>query len=187
MIFYFNPFEGLLNQLINIIPLIFVILKYILVIILFVLGFRTFIFIKKGQFYENITFKNTFISIRLLIKLRLLLGIFFIFSGLGILFNYLTLFLIWIFQDFQGILIFILKEVFIKILSYNIDQINNLFELINPLIGLGSFYGLIQFIIIFYFLLNNYNKKNVHKEIYFLFLSILVILLFGFKCLPYFL
>jgi len=165
-------------------PNLFLILKFVLVIILFSLGVL-YLLSLKGNYLRQKLLKiedetNDFSNI------SIILGIILIMMAFGVLLNYLIYFFIWVFQYFDGFILISLslfEDFMVENFGLNITVFN---EIITPLIALGSFISILQIIfVLFYFTNNRFVVIRPKKSIIILTTSVIQILLFGFECLPY--
>jgi len=165
-------------------PNLFLILKFVLVIILFSLGVL-YLLSLKGNYLRKKLLKiedetNDFNNI------SIILGIILIMMAFGVLLNYLIYFFIWVFQYFDGFILISLslfEDFMVENFGLNITVFN---EIITPLIALGSFISILQIIfVLFYFTNNRFVVIRPKKSIIILTTSVIQILLFGFECLPY--
>lgn len=176
----FNQFflEILSNFYNLFLPVIFVSLKYSLGIILISIGVLFILYLRGFNFKRKVMGldqKNNYLR-----KTRLILGSMYIILGFGIIFDYLTYLLIWIFHPFKSLILTIMENL--------IENFYFISELIHPFIALGSFLAILQyFLSLFYFVNNRTVINRPQKSAYVLICSVLEIVLFGFECLPYFL
>ncbi|MHA1373358.1 MAG: hypothetical protein ACTSR7_03585 [Promethearchaeota archaeon] len=119
-------------------------------------------------------------------NLRLVLGCTYMILAFGILFNYLTYFLIWLCQDFNGLLLIFLNYV-VSTLPIEISKyLINIEYYIYPIIALCSFFSILQYVMsIFYLVNNNRVISSPKKTVILLASSLFQIIGFGFACLPY--
>jgi len=181
-------FFGFLNNLYNIFisffPILFLILKFVMVFILLSLGIL-YLLSLKGIFLKRklLNIKDVDNDFN---NLRLVLGITLIILAFGILFNYIIYFFIWVFQSFDGIVPVIINliEGFIAENSdLNFDILNSV---IKKLIALCSFVAIFQMVLaLFYFVHNRIVLVDSKKATTLIITSVIQILLFGFECLPY--
>ena len=176
----------MIDILLDFFPFLFHFLKFTLVGVLFTIG--VLILLKLRGIYLQQRAKgdcmNTNNSMR---KTRLILGFAYIIVGFGFLFNYLTYILIWLFNDFEGFLLIWLNS-FIEIFPEFFENMPMFFEIYHPIIAIVSFTAILQYIMAFFYLVNN-NKviSNPKKSVNLLVSSSIEIILFGMECLPYFL
>ena len=169
---------------ISYIPLIFFFLKYTFVIILFIIGLL--ILLRLRGIYLHHRIKDPGNSNKTMNNTRLLLGCTYIILAFGILFNYLTYFLIWLCQDFNGLALIILNYV-VSTLPVEISiNIASLEYYIFPLVALCSFFSILQYVMSMFYLVNNNRViSSPKKTVILLASSHFQILAFGFACLPY--
>lgn len=171
----------------------FIFMKYIFVFVLFGLGLLTLL--KLRRIYFNVRVNNPELDEDPLKKERLVLGITYIFLGLGILFNYLTLFLILILEPIPDRFIF-------KFLNFhggiNPEYMNRIEDIeaskyphektIYYCFALVSFYAILNLVISLWLLLHNRPVDKPRSTVFWLIQSVFLGLLFGFTtCLPFFL
>ena len=96
-------------SLLNFFQIIFIFLKFTLVGILFGIGILV-LFRLRGVYLQQRIKGEALNNNRAMRRVRLFLGFTYILTGYGILFNYLTYFLIWFFRNFNGILLFTLNS-----------------------------------------------------------------------------
>ncbi len=170
--------------LFNYIPLIFIFLKYTFVIVLFLIGILILLRLR-GIYLQN-RIKDPENSNKAINKVRLVLGCTYIILAFGILFNYLTYFLIWLCHDFNGLLLIILNYVISTLPPEIFKNMVSLDYYIYPIIALCSFFSILQYIMsIFYLVNNNRVISSPKKSVILLTSSIFQIIIFGFACLPY--
>ncbi|MHA1104354.1 MAG: hypothetical protein ACTSPN_01400 [Promethearchaeota archaeon] len=170
--------------LISYIPLIFFFLKYTFVIVLFIIGLLILLRLRGIYFHHRI--KDPGNSNKVMNNLRLVLGCTYMILAFGILFNYLTYFLIWLCQDFNGLLLIFLNYV-VSTLPIEISKyLINIEYYIYPIIALCSFFSILQYVMsIFYLVNNNRVISSPKKTVILLASSLFQIIGFGFACLPY--
>ena len=161
-------------------------MKCIFAFILLILGILTLLSLRKIYFDKKLNNNN--VNENFLRKIRLAVGSVYIIMGSGILFNYLTYFLILILNPLPDQILqhFIINTI-IKTLNYKEDDILALFEnCFYNFFALGSFYALLTLFIILWYFFNNRNLKNPHNAIYWLISTIASGIIFGFStCLPF--
>lgn len=170
----------------NFFYLVFSFLKFTLVGVLLTIGIL--ILLKLRGIYLQLRIKGDCKNKnKIMSKTRLFLGFTYIIIGCGILFNYLIYILIWAFNSFDGVLLIWLNSL-TTIFPENQDIIVNYIELFRPIIAILSFATILQYIMAFFYLVNN-NKviSNPKKAVNLLIISTIEIFLFGLECLPYFL
>ena len=176
----------MIDFLLNFFPVLFHFLKFTLVGVLFTIG--ALILLKLRGIYLQQRSKGDYMNPnKVMRKTRLLLGFAYIIVGFGFLFNYLTYILIWLFSGFEGFLLIWLNSI-IEIFPEFFENIPMIFEIYHPIIALVSFTAILQYIMAFFYLVNN-NKviSNPKKSVNLLISSSIEIILFGTECLPYFL
>lgn len=171
----------------------FIFMKYIFVFILFSLGFLTLF--KLRRVYFDLRCKGSRNDKDPLKKERLILGFTYIFLGVGFLFNFLTIFLIWVLDPLPDRVIF-------KFLNFNgginPEYMNRVEDIeaskyphertIYYCFALVSFYGLLNLIISIWFFLHNRSMANPRNTLILMIESIIIGILFGFTTsLPFFL
>ena len=172
------------DLLINYIPLIFIFLKYTFVIVLFIIGLL--ILFRLRGIYLHHRIKDPGNSNKSMNNIRLVLGCTYIILAFGILFNYLTYFLIWLCQDFNGLLLIFLNYVVSTLPTEIIQNMANIEYYIYPIIALCSFFAILQYTMSMFYLVNNNRViSNPKKSVILLGSSIFQIITFGFTCLPY--
>ena len=166
-------------------PFLFHFLKFTLVGVLFTIG--GLILLKLRGIYLRQRAKGDSNTNKFMGKTRLILGFGYIIVGFGFLFNYLTYILIWLFSGFEGFLLMLLNSI-IDIFPEFYDNITIFIKIYHPIIALLSFSAILQYIMAFFYLVNN-NKviSNPKKSVNLLVISSIEIILFGMECLPYFL
>ena len=165
--------------------LIFVFLKFTLVSVLFSIGILV-LFRLRGVYLQQ-RLKGELSSKNMALRnVRLILGFTYIIIGFGILFNYLTYILIWLFRNFNGILLVSLNSLN-KVVSEEYHSNITLFiELFHPIIAILSFVAILQYLMaIFYLINNNRVISNPKKAITLLIISNIEIVFFGMECLQY--
>jgi hypothetical protein len=184
LFFNSNLLENFYNLYLEFFPVLFIILKFILVFILLSIGIL-YILSYKGIYLKikllNLEEKeNKFTSIRIMI------GVSFIILSSGIFFNYLIYLLIWIFGNFNGLLLISLNIIEPFMIDYLSLNFGVFYDIINPLIALGSFAAILQIILtILHFINNKFVLIRPKKSILLIILSVIEVLIFGFECLPY--
>lgn len=169
-------------------------MKYIFVFILFFIGVLI-LFRLRGAYFKN---KASDFDRREdpLKKIRIVLASLYFFFALGILFNYLIYFLIWILDPLPDRFIFNFINFNGDINPYYLNRIEDISlarweheKTIYYCVALGSFLALIHFVLsIWYFLANNQPIINPRVTIANLICSLTELLLLGFTtCLPFFL
>ena len=176
----YDIFDFLISQ----IPLIFFFLKYTFVIVLFIIGLLI-LFILRG-IYLHQRIKDPGNSNKAMNNGRIMLGCSYIILAFGILFNYLTYFLIWLCQDFNGLLLVFLNYV-VSTLPIEIFKDMPFIEYyIYPIVALCSFFSILQYIMSMFYLVNNNRViSSPKKTVILLASSLFQIIVFGFTCLPY--
>ena len=170
--------------LISYIPLIFIFLKYTFVIVLFIIGLL--ILLRLRGIYLHHRIKDPGNSNKVMKNVKLVLGCTYIILAFGILFNYFTYFLIWLCQDFNGLLLVFLNYVVSTLPIEIFKDICNIEYYIYPVIALCSFFSILQYVMSMFYLVNNNRViSSPKKTVILLASSIFQILLFGFACLPY--
>ena len=176
----------MIGILLNFFTFLFYFLKFTLVGVLFTIG--TLILLKLRGIYLRQNAKGDYMNTnKFMRKTRLLLGFAYIIVGFGFLFNYLTYFLIWVFSGFDGFLLIFLN-LLIDIFPDFPANISFFIEIYHPIIAILSFSAILQYIMAFFYLVNN-NKviSNPKKSVNLLVISSIEIIFFGMECLPYFL
>ena len=170
--------------LINYIPLIFIFLKYTFVIVLFIIGLLILLRLRGIYLHQRI--KDPGNSNKAMNNVRLVLGCTYIILAFGILFNYLTYFLIWLCQNFNGLLLIFLNYV-VTTLPIEISQyMINIEYYIYPIVALCSFFSILQYVMSMFYLVNNNRViSSPKKTVILLASSLFQIIVFGFACLPY--
>ena len=170
--------------LISYTPLIFIFLKYTFVIVLFIIGLL--ILLRLRGIYLHHRIKDPGNSNKVMNNVRLVLGCTYLILAFGILFNYLTYFLIWMCQDFNGLLLILLNYA-VSTLPIEISKnMTNIEYYIYPIIALCSFFSILQYVMsIFYLVNNNRVISSPKKTVILLASSLFQIIAFGFACLPY--
>jgi len=170
--------------IISYVPLIFVFLKFTFVIILFIIG--SLILLRLRGIYLHQRIKDPGNSNKGLNNVRLVLGCTYIILAFGILFNYLTYFLIWMCQDFNGLLLIFLNYVVSTLPIEIIKYLPNIEYYIYPIVALCSFFSILQYIMSMFYLVNNNRViSSPKKTVILLASSLFQIIFFGFACLPY--
>ncbi len=177
----------ILNEFNTFFILLFQYIKYIFAFILIMLGILTLLSLRKIYFNQKIVNKD--VNEDFLRKCRLVLGTLYIIMGSGILFNYLTYFLILILDPLpdQFLQNFIINSI-IKNLNYEEEYIISLFEsCFTSGFALGSFFALLNvFLSFWYFFHNNVLKNPRDTLLFWLIPSVASGILFGFStCLPF--
>lgn len=176
----------MIDFLLDFFPFLFLFLKFTLVGVLFTIG--TLILLRLRGIYLQQKAKGDYMNTnKFMRKIRLLLGFSYIIIGFGFLFNYLTYILIWLFSCFDGFLLIWLNSL-IDIFPEFLNNITSFIEIYHPIIAILSFTAILQYIMAFFYLVNN-NKviSNPKKSVNLLVISSIEIILFGMECLPYFL
>lgn len=163
----------------------FIIFKYIFVFVLIGCGILTLLK-ARGIYFNFKTFSSTKEEIKIdpLTKPRLIVGTVYIVIGSGILFNYLTYFLIWFLDPLPDRLIFSFISL-IDIDPYAINKITDIHFAISPhektiyyTTAIFSFENTVHLTLsIWYFF---FNIKNSRKTIINLFIAIPGCIIFGF-------
>lgn len=176
----YDIFDFLISQ----IPLIFFFLKYTFVIVLFIIGLLILFRLRGIYLHQRI--KDPGNSNKAMNNVRLMLGCSYIILAFGILFNYLTYFLIWLCQDFNGLLLVFLNYV-VSTLPIEIFKDTPFIEYyIYPIVALCSFFSILQYIMSMFYLVNNNRViSSPKKTVILLASSLFQIIVFGFACLPY--
>ena len=165
--------------------MIFIFLKFTLVIILFSIGILV-LFRLRGVYLQQRIKGELSNNNNALRKVRLFLGFTYILTGIGILFNYLTYFLIWVFRNFNGILLTILNSLNNVISEEYHTNITLFIELFHPIIAILSFAAILQYIMALFYLINNNRViSNPKKAITLMIISSIEILFFGMECFQY--
>ena len=176
-----------LNIFNNFFVLFFQYMKYIFAFILLILGILTLLSLRKIYFDKKLV--NTNVNEDFLRKSRLVVGIFYIIMGSGILFNYLIYFLILILEPLPDQLIqrFIIDSInsYIKDLNYQ-EHVLTLFDIcLSNAFALGSFFALLWLFLSFWYFFHNNILKNPRKTLGWLTSSVASGILFSFSsCLP---
>jgi len=179
---FFESFCIVFNQYANI---IFIILKYIFVIVLIGCGVLTLLK-ARGIYFRTRAFSSEKDDNKTdpLTKPRLILGTVYIVVGSGILFNYLTYFLIWFLDPLPDRLIFSLINL-IDIDPYAINRITDIHLAIYPhektlyyIIAMSSFGSTVHFILTIWYFLSK--PKNPRKVVINMFIVVPECVLFGF-------
>jgi len=168
-------------------------LKYIFVFIILTIGILTLYRLR--AVYRQSRLINKEKQEDLFIKPRLILGCSYIVLAFGILFNYITYFLIWILEPLPDKLIFSFIE-FSGIDPKYLNRLNNLTECQFPheetiyyCFSYLSLFALLQVLISLWYLINNNRLIHYHNKAFYVLVSgIIDGILFGFNtCLPFFL
>jgi hypothetical protein len=182
IVIFFENFCITFNQYAQI---YFLFLKYILVIVLIGCGVLTLLK-ARGIYFKSRAFpkKNEENKTDPLTKPRLIVGTVYIVVGSGILFNYLTYFLIWFLDPIPDRLIFNFIN-FVDIDPYALNRITDINLSIYPhektiyyAIAIFSFINTVHIAISIYYIL--YRVKNPRESILWLFLAVPFSILFGF-------
>ena len=164
---------------------IFFFLKFTLVGILFSIGILV-LFRLRGSYLQQRIRGAVSDNNSAMRRVRLILGFSYIIIGFGILFNYLTYMLIWLFSNFNGILLFSLNSLNIVISEEFHINFTLFIEFFHPIIAILSFTAILQYIMALFYLINNNRViSNPQKAITLLIVSTIEILLFGMECLQY--
>jgi len=161
--------------------LLFQYIKYIFSFILFMLGILTLLSLRTVYFNKKLVNKD--VNEDFLRKSRLVLGSVYIIMGSGILFNYLTYFLIIAFSPLpdQFLQSFITNSI-IKNLNFEEEYILSLFEkCFYNFFAIGSFFALLALFMSLWYLLNNRSVKNPYRVLVLLIYSIASGILCGFS------
>jgi len=166
-------------------------MKYIFAFILIILGILTLLSLRR--IYFNAKILGDKMDLEFIRKSKLSLGTTYIILGTGILFNYLTYFLIICLDPLPDRFIFNFLNFNGDINPYYMNRIINIstseyhFEkTIYYCFSLVSFYAIVHLFISIWYLLNNRSIDKPRKTIIWLFDSILLGILFGFStCLPF--
>ena len=177
------------NVLNNFFILFFQYMKYIFAFILLILGILTLLSLRKLYFDKKLV--NTNVNEDFLRKSRLIVGSVYIIMGSGILFNYLTYFLILILdplpdQLISNFIINLINSIFEN--QYYIEEY--IFEMIiiivNDIFAFGSFFALLWLFLSFWYFFHNNILKNPRKTLIWLTSSVASGIVFGFStCLPF--
>jgi len=199
MIFLFQGVDivGLLSNLVNAMNIFFLMYlkysKYILVIILLFIGILTLLKLRGAYFHQRLKIiEDKFKEPNQIMKVRLILGCFYIVLASGILFNYLTYLLMWILEPLPDGFIFYITNLINFFLIEPISGksiIINEFPIIYNFIALGSYNGMLHLTLtIWYFVDKSRPLVNPRKTLKNLGISLTVYLFCGFTTfLPYFL
>ena len=176
----------ILNGLNNFFILFFQYMKYIFAFILIILGILTLLSLRKIYFTKKLIDKD--VNEDFLRKCRLVIGSAYIIMGSGILFNYMTYFLILILTPLpdQFLQSFIIDSI-IKNLNFEEEWILTLLEeCFSSFFAIGSFYALLTLLLMLWYFFHNSILKNPQDALYWLISSIALGILCGFStCLPY--
>ena len=178
--------EDLCTEFNDFILIFFLYLKFAYVLVLIIIGILTLLKLK-GLFLK-INKNNISNEENRLKKLRLILGWIYIFMGFGILFNYFTLFLIWLLDPLPDRLIFRFLKLGDNINPETINRIEDLENLKNPhektifyCFALASFFFSINLILNIWYLINNNRVISKPKSVILnLMGSIMGVVMFGF-------
>jgi len=172
-------------SLLNFFQIIFIFLKFTLVGILFGIGILV-LFRLRGVYLQQRIKGEALNNNRAMRRVRLFLGFTYILTGYGILFNYLTYFLIWFFRNFNGILLFTLNSLNFMISEEFHINMTLFIELFHPIIAILSFAAILQYVMALFYLINNNRViSNPKNAITLLIISTIEILVFGMECLQY--
>lgn len=174
----------------------FIYMKYIFVFMLFTIGIATFL--KLRGMYRVQRLKGFEPDEKMKDQLRtprLVIGSLSIFLAIGILFNFLTYFLILILDPLPDRFIFAFINFSESIDPVLMNRIEDIEHSIYPhektiyyCVAIGSLTAIIQFTICVYLFVNNNNLKNPHQAMIYLMGDIITGMMCGFTtCLPFFL
>jgi len=168
-------------------------LKYIFVFIILSIGILTLLRLRGVYRQSRLVSKDN--QEDLFIKPRLILGCSYIVLAFGILFNYITYFLIWFLDPLPDRLIYN----FIAFSGFDPFYLNGIMDLETAIyphektiyycFSLGSLFALLQVLVSLWYLINNNRLiHNPSRAIYALISGVMEGILFGFNtCLPFFL
>ncbi|TFF86009.1 MAG: hypothetical protein EU518_00095 [Promethearchaeota archaeon] len=166
-------------------------MKYGLVLILIIIGILTLLRLRgiylKKKIYNTTEMKNQ----DFLNQIRLILGFSYIFLGIGILFNYLIYFMMWILDPLPDRVAFFLINKIVEIQnSLNLDFLTpDSLNLINLIFNFLSFLFFFELLLSVWYMLHSYKLINNPKVAFLGIISGLIgCILFGFTAfMPYFL
>ena len=189
----FNDLEKFCIVLNEFIETFFIFLKYIFVFILFSLGLMTLFKLRK--IYFEIRVKNPDSDKDPLKNERLTIGLMYIFLGLGILFNYLTYFLIWALDPLPDRFIFKFLNFHGGIDPENMNRVDDIASTKYPhektiyyCFALCSFSAFLHLLINIWLLINNRGVQKPERAIRNVMAGVCGCIMFGFTTfLPLFL
>ncbi len=168
-------------------------MKYIFVFIILTIGILTLLRLRGVYRQSRLTSKDK--QEDLFMKPRLILGCSYIVLAFGILFNYITYFLIWILDPLPDRLIYNFIS-FSGIDPYYLNRISDLSAAQFPheitiyyCFSFISLMALLEVLVSLWYLINNNRLiHNPHRVLYTLIIAVMQGILFGFNtCLPFFL
>ncbi|MFX0059892.1 MAG: hypothetical protein ACFE85_19260 [Candidatus Hodarchaeota archaeon] len=191
-----NVLLNFLDQIVKAVNIFFLVYlkysKYILIIIMLFIGILTLLKLRGVYFHQRLKSNDELTKESSeIIKVRLTLGCVYIIIASGILFNYLTYFLMWILEPLPDGFIFYL----IDLINSNLELVSGMniliseFPIIYNLIAFGSYNGMLHFILtVWYFVDKSRPLVNPRKALKNLIVSIVICLFCGFTTfMPYFL
>ncbi|TFF88768.1 MAG: hypothetical protein EU550_00645 [Promethearchaeota archaeon] len=159
--------------------------KYLFSFVL--IGVGILILLKARGIYFNLKLNKPEDDYKPLKRTRIFVGTFYIFSGLGILFNFLTYFLIILLDPLPDRFIFEFINFNGTLNSYGINRIEELNDSKYPhevsiyyCFALGSFYGILNLFLSFLLLFHNRINIKPRRVIFWFLSSLSSCLLFGF-------
>ena len=189
----FNDLEKFFIVFNEFVETYFFYLKFILVFIFLSLGISTLMKLRGIYFMNRV--KKIDVDEDPIIKERLSVGILYISLGLGILFNYLIYFLIWILDPLPERFVFRFINFHGRIDPEFMNRIENIEASKYPIeksiyycVAFLSFIALMHLVISIWLLLHNRTLEKIRKTYMWLVSSLLECVFFGFTtCLPLFL
>ncbi len=175
----------------NLIEIVFIFMKYILVLILIIIGILTLLRLR-GIYLNKKIYNTTEIKNQdPLNQIRLILGFSYIFLGIGILFNYLIYFMIWILDPLPDRIAFFLLNKIVEIQnSLNLDIVTpDSLNIINLIFNFLSFLFFFELLLSVWYLIHNNKVINNPRGAFIGIISSLIgCVLFGFTAfMPHFL